>query len=124
MSKEYSEAEVKKIWNKIKPTKIDELQYSILRKGASSIYPEISILKTELRELRYRVERLEMERAPKEIVVKKLSPEKTKEMVANYLKGKGEAFPSDIADDLGLSILDVMTALRTLQKEKKVGEVK
>ena len=124
MSKEYSEAEVKKIWKKAKPTRIEELQDSILRKGVSSLYPELEILKSEIRELQERVERLEIERESKEIVVKKFSPEKTKEMIANYLKEKGEAFPSDIADDLGLSILDVMTALKTLQKEKKVGEAK
>ena len=124
MSKEYSKSEVKKIWNNVKPTRIEELQDSLSLKGASSIYPELDLLKTEIRELQDRVERLEMEREPKEIMVKKFSPAKTKEMVANYLKEKGEAFPSDIADDLGLGILDVITALKTLQKEKKVGEAK
>jgi len=124
MSKEYSEAEVKKIWNKVKPTRLEDLQDSLMMKGASSIYPEMDILKAEIRELRYKVERLEIEREPKEIAVKKFSSEKIKEMVANYLKEKSEAFPSDMADDLGLSILDIMTALKTLQKEKKVGEVK
>jgi len=124
MVREYSEAEVKKIWNKTKPTRIEELQDSVVNKGASSIYPEMDILKDEIRELRDRVERLEIEREPKEIVVKKFSPEKTKKMVANYLKEKNEAFPSDIADGLELSILDVMIALKTLQKEKQVGEVK
>ena len=124
MSKKYSKAEVRKIWSKIKPKGMEELQNSILKKGVSSIYPEMDILKNEIRQLQYRVERLEMEREPKEIIVKKFSPEKTKEMVGDYLKEKSEAFPSDIADDLGLSILDVMKAIKTLQKEKKVGEVK
>lgn len=124
MSKEYSEAEVKKIWKRAKPTRLEELQDSVLRKGVSSLYPELDVMKSEIRELQDRVERLEIDRESKEIVVKKFSPEKTKEMVANYLEEKSEAFPSDIADNLGLSILDVMKALKTLQKEKKVGEVK
>lgn len=124
MVREYSKAEVKKIWSKAKPTRIQELQDSMVNKGVYSIYPEMNILKDEIRELQDRVERLEIERELKEIVVKKFSPEKTKKMVAKYLKEKNEAFPSDIADGLGLSILDVMTALKTLQKEKQVGEVK
>jgi hypothetical protein len=124
MSKEYSKSEVEKIWKKTKPTRIEELKDSILAKGASSLYPELDLLKNEIKELQDRVERLEMEKEMQEVMVKTFSPEKTKEMVANYLKEKGEAFPSDIADELGVSILDVIKALKTLEKEKKVGEAK
>jgi hypothetical protein len=43
--------------------------------------------------------------------------------VESYFKDKGEAYPSEIADKLGISVKEVVAAICILQKEKKVGEV-
>jgi hypothetical protein len=55
----------------------------------------------------------------------KLSRPKSEIMiaVASYLKKKGEAYPSEIADELGVSLKEVLAAISVLQKEKKVVEV-
>jgi hypothetical protein len=45
------------------------------------------------------------------------------EAVESYFKDKGEAFPSEIADKLGISVKEVLAAICILKKEKKVGEV-
>lgn len=139
MIKEYSEEEVKALWNKIKPTKMEEehlrvdkiekqikeIRVLILKKGAPVLYPELNILKTQIKDLQDRVEKLESEKGIRfrEIAVRTFSPEKTREMVANCLKEKVEAYPSDIADELRLSIKDVMDAIRRLHKEGKIEEL-
>lgn len=43
--------------------------------------------------------------------------------VESYFKEKGEAYPSEIADELGVSLKEVLAAICILKKEKKVGEV-
>ena len=44
------------------------------------------------------------------------------ESVASYLREKKEAYPSDIADELGISIKQVMSAISILKQSKRVGE--
>jgi len=126
--KKYSEQQIKSIWEKAKPKKIEDrlgdLEEFLEKRGISSLLPELNILKSQVVDLQERVERLEGEHAFREVIIRKFSRKKTKEMIANYLRKKGEAFPSDVADDLGLSIVDVMEAMKALKKEKKVEEVR
>lgn len=46
-----------------------------------------------------------------------------RESVASYLKEKGEAYPSDIADALGIGIKEVLAVISILKEERKVAEV-
>lgn len=132
---EYSEEDIRAIWNKIKPTKVEteniRLQkietdikelYKLISKSVSNIYPDVNSLTNEVINLKNRVEKVEREEAGK-IIINRLSPDETIRLVSKYLKEKGEAFPSDIADELGFSIIDVMDAIKILQEEKKIGEV-
>jgi len=48
--------------------------------------------------------------------------DKIKESVSSYLKQKGEAYPSDIADALGISLKEVLAVISILKEEKKVAE--
>jgi len=45
------------------------------------------------------------------------------ESVTSYLREKGEAYPSDIADALGMSIREVLAIISILKEERKVAEV-
>ena len=55
--------------------------------------------------------------------IKEITFEQAKILISDYMKEKSEAYPSDIADDLNLSITVVMDVLKELEKEKKIGVV-
>lgn len=133
--RQYSVEELRAIEKKIKPTKVEtenirlhkietdikEL-YKLISKSVLIVYPDLNFLKNELIKINDRVEKLEREEV-EEIINNRFSPDETIRLVSKYLKEKSEAFPSDIADALGVSIIDVMDAIKILQEEKKIGEV-
>jgi len=53
----------------------------------------------------------------------RLPSKEVRESVASYLKKKGEAYPSDIADALGMSIKEVLAVISILKEEQKVAEI-
>ena len=96
--------------------------------------PEIALLVERINSLEFIVRSLiaqiaEMQaelakRATITIEEKLLPPSnEIKEAVASYLSEKGEAYPSEIANKLGISIREVLSAILVLQKEKKVAEI-
>ena len=113
-------------------------QKELMTKGVSYVaaavaIPEITLLEDKLNSLARIVDslRLEIEGikakldkekiVPREVVL--LPSDEIKESVASYLREKGEAYPSDIADALGMSIKQVLAVISTLKEERKVAEV-
>lgn len=79
----------------------------------TSLTAEMAKIQTQLaKKATFEVEE-ELPRSSSEII----------EAVASYLKEKGEAYPSEIADKLCVSVKEVLAAISILQKEEKVGEV-
>ena len=114
-------------------------QKEIMAKGVTYVaaavaMPEIALLVERINSLEFIVRSLiaqiaEMQaelakRATITIEEKLLPPSnEIKEAVASYLSEKGEAYPSEIANKLGISIREVLSAILVLQKEKKVAEI-
>jgi hypothetical protein len=102
--------------------------------AAAVTMPEIEQLRNRiismeaiLNSLIVQIANIQAQLAKKETIsVEEILPppsDEVKEAVASYLREKGEAYPSEIADKLGISIKEVLAALSVFQKEKKVAEV-
>lgn len=87
----------------------------------------ISSLETTVTSLTVQIAQMQAQLAKKAIfaIEEELPPPSSEIIgaVASYFKDKGEAYPSEIADKLGISVKEVLAAISILQKEKKVGEV-
>ena len=114
-------------------------QKELMTKGvyyvaAAVAMPEITLLEEKINSLFRIVDslRLEIENIKAKLDKEKIIPTRevfllpsneVKESVASYLREKGEAYPSDIADALGMSIKEVFAVISILKEERKVAEV-
>lgn len=114
-------------------------QEELMTKGVSLVaaavaLPEITALEervnalaTIVDSLRFEIEAIKARLDKEKIVLTRevvlLPSDEIKQSVASYLRGKGEAYPSDIADALGISIKQVLAVISTLKEERKVAEV-
>ena len=105
-------------------------QRELMTKGvswvaAAVINPEISELRNRLNTLERIVEKikaqLDKETTFGEVFL--LPSRETQEAITSYLKKVGEAYPSDIADALSISVKEVLAVISILKEEKKVAEV-
>lgn len=58
------------------------------------------------------------------VTLRELPKGKVREEILNYLKNKGVAYPSDIADELRIDYHLVIKVLRELWEEEKIEEAK
>ena len=84
-----------------------------LHRIVDSLRSDVDYLKREVKDMRERTLPRQVFPLPSDEIV---------ESVASYLKERREAYPSDIADKLGISIREVMSAISILREAKKVGE--
>lgn len=140
MSKKYSKEEIKKIWDKIKPTEeeiedvqntrtkteIMEIKQILSTKHKFEIFPAIDILNKQLSILQDRVERLESAVGTKEPISEegielRMIPEKEAvELIKSYVDNHQGCLTSDIVFDLRLNPDLVLKALRILEKKERV----
>lgn len=120
MSKSYTEKEMKELYKKIKPTKIDEIEMAIKTKGIEALYPFLNEIKNETNDIKSRLTRIEITLGLEEIPVNVLEVKDIIDKVSDYLKNNKEAYPSEIADFLGISIKDVMKSIQILKHQKKI----
>ena len=102
--------------------------------SAAVIHPELSELQDRVDSLTLTVNSLRLEIADLKAELQKvkrfpttevlpLPPEEIQEAVALYLKKRGEAYPSEIADLLGISVKEVLAVISLLKEQGKVAEV-
>lgn len=115
-------------------------QKELMAKGVSLIaaavaHPQLSQLEERINYLENAVDSLRLEiasmkhdvevgmfRSTAAIDVTEPPSSELIDSVASYMKEKGEAYPSDIADALDVSLKEVFAALSSLKEEEKVGE--
>jgi len=124
MSESYSRKELEKIWKEIRPKPIEETNIFLEAILYQFIYPEMEEMKDILYGLIERVERLELESGIIEIPKFKINVDDLNESIEKLLSNMKEAYPSDIANELGVSIKNVMEVIEKLEKDKKVEEVR
>ena len=134
MIKEYSEEEMKAIYEKIKPSKeeeetsviqkveteVKEIQLRITKK--SSIYPELNLLKNELINLKNRVETLENQVGvtEEEIELIKIPKKNAIKLIQSYIDKNQGCLTSDIILDLNLDPDLVLDVLKELEEKESV----
>jgi len=102
--------------------------------SAAVIYPELSDLQDRVDSLTLTVSSLRLEIADLKAELQKvkrfsttevlpLPPKEIQEAIALYLKKTGEAYPSEIADLLGISVKEVLAVISLLKEQGKVAEV-
>lgn len=113
----------------------EELRIGMNLFAASVIPPTLSNIEKRINELsivvnsqaieiaflKQRLNSIDEARLPLEKISK--PSDKMIRSVSAYLKSKKEAYPSDIADALGISIKEVMRSISFLQRMNKVEEI-
>lgn len=113
-------------------------QKELMAKGvsyvaAAVVLPDLTILNERINSLANIVYSLRLEiediktqlKSEEKTTIREVFPmpsNEIKESVSSYLKQKGEAYPSDIADALGISLKEVLAVISILKEEKKVAE--
>ena len=118
-----NEKELKKLYDEVRPSRIDELELAIRLKGNEFLYPILDEMKNRITQLESRLTRVELMLDVQELPTNVSEIQDTLERVADYLKENKESYPSEIADSLGISIKDVMKALQVLQHRRNVEVV-
>jgi len=97
--------------------------------AAAVIHPDIEDMKEQINSLKHEIVviRRDLEdmkaQLGREAVPEALPSREIMDAIALYLKKEKEAYPSDIADALGISVREVLAALSILKQERKVAEV-
>lgn len=123
MSKTYSKQELEEIYNATKPTREEELELAIRLKGNDILYPILNEMLNRIKDQEERLTRVELKLNIQELPINLSEIQDTLERVKDYLRKNKEAYPSEIADSLGVSVKDVMKALSVLKYQEKVEVV-
>jgi hypothetical protein len=95
-------------------------EISRLEERINSLVVMVNYLQLQIEEIKTKLDKAKIV-PTREVFL--LPPDEIKKSVASYLREKGEAYPSDIADSLGISINEVLAVISVLKKERKVAEV-
>lgn len=124
MAEEYNEKDLQALWDTIKTKPIEDTNRLLDSHLFIKVYPQIEFLKDIVYELKDRMDRVEVELGILDVPKNPTKFENVNEDVEKILSIKKEAYPSEIADELGVSIKTVIDVLERLEKEKMVEEIK
>jgi len=120
MSEYFDKKEMLDKYEDIKLNKFEELEMYLKMRGIDYLFPILNEIKNEITDIKTRLNRIEIKTGITEIPINMSDIQNELNKVADYLKTNKEAYPSEIADYLNLSIKDVMNAIQVLKSQKKI----
>ncbi|KXB07737.1 hypothetical protein AKJ51_00040 [candidate division MSBL1 archaeon SCGC-AAA382A20] len=97
--------------------------FKSLEEIESPMVQKLDQVHEKLDRIEERLERLEEVNQMQTVVVREISEEQAREEILDYLEEKEKAYPSDIAEDLNISLGLTLDVIHDLKEEEKLGEV-